>query len=378
MNLTTDDADGKIRLDQYLAAHLPELSRSRIQNLIKSGDVLVNGSPAKPKNPVSRGDSITVRIPEPEPAEAQPQDIPLDILYEDEDVVVINKESGMVVHPAAGNPDGTIVNALLHHCGDLSGIGGVERPGIVHRLDKDTSGCLVIAKNDAAHQSLTAQFAARSTEKRYLAVVQGIPSQSSGTVFTHIGRGPVHGLLPGSVHVAHGQNPPDTRAHAPSGPSAHRGPHLRQTRPAKGKTRQAHAPRVAAGLRPPAHGKAHGFRSARPAGIHAVAPALPQRALRGHPGAAPGTGRRRTELNLPAISRQRKPLQRTEYGKAPYSNPRAGPAFVSNPPSSGAPILADKDAAIDPSFTFLRPLSGRSVYGHSQPGTIFFSSIKEK
>lgn len=164
MNLTTDDADGKIRLDQYLAAHLPELSRSRIQSLIKSGDVLVNGTPAKPKNPVSRGDSITVRIPEPEPAEARPQDIPLDILYEDEDVVVINKESGMVVHPAAGNPDGTIVNALLHHCGDLSGIGGVERPGIVHRLDKDTSGCLVIAKNDGAHQSLTAQFAARSTE----------------------------------------------------------------------------------------------------------------------------------------------------------------------------------------------------------------------
>ena len=194
MNLTTDDADGKIRLDQYLAAHLPELSRSRIQSLIKSGDVLVNGSPAKPKNPVSRGDSITVRIPEPEPAEAQPQDIPLDILYEDEDVVVINKESGMVVHPAAGNPDGTIVNALLHHCGDLSGIGGVERPGIVHRLDKDTSGCLVIAKNDGAHQSLTAQFAARSTEKRYLAVVQGIPSQSSGTVFTHIGRHPVNRL----------------------------------------------------------------------------------------------------------------------------------------------------------------------------------------
>ena len=205
MNLTTDDADGKIRLDQYLAAHLPELSRSRIQNLIKSGDVLVNGSPAKPKNPVSRGDSITVRIPEPEPAEAQPQDIPLDILYEDEDVVVINKESGMVVHPAAGNPDGTIVNALLHHCGDLSGIGGVERPGIVHRLDKDTSGCLVIAKNDGAHQSLTAQFAARSTEKRYLAVVQGIPSQSSGTVFTHIGRHPVNRLKMAVVNPGSGK-----------------------------------------------------------------------------------------------------------------------------------------------------------------------------
>lgn len=205
MNLTTDDADGKIRLDQYLAAHLPELSRSRIQSLIKSGDVLVNGSPAKPKNPVSRGDSITVRIPEPEPAEAQPQDIPLDILYEDEDVVVINKESGMVVHPAAGNPDGTIVNALLHHCRDLSGIGGVERPGIVHRLDKDTSGCLVIAKNDGAHQSLTAQFAARSTEKRYLAVVQGIPSQSSGTVFTHIGRHPVNRLKMAVVNPGSGK-----------------------------------------------------------------------------------------------------------------------------------------------------------------------------
>ena len=175
MNLTTDDADGKIRLDQYLAAHLPELSRSRIQNLIKSGDVLVNGSPAKPKNPVSRGDSITVRIPEPEPAEALPQDIPLDILYEDEDVIVINKESGMVVHPAAGNPDGTIVNALLHHCGDLSGIGGVERPGIVHRLDKDTSGCLVI------------------------------PSQSSGTVFTHIGRHPVNRLKMAVVNPGSGK-----------------------------------------------------------------------------------------------------------------------------------------------------------------------------
>lgn len=406
MNLTTDDADGKIRLDQYLAAHLPELSRSRIQSLIKSGDVLVNGSPAKPKNPVSRGDSITVRIPEPEPAEAQPQDIPLDIQYEDEDVVVINKESGMVVHPAAGNPDGTIVNALLHHCGDLSGIGGVERPGIVHRLDKDTSGCLVIAKNDGAHQSLTAQFAARSTEKRYLAVVQGIPSQSSGTVFTHIGRHPVNRLKMAVVNPGSGKaaiTDYDLLCADPSTDSSlvlctlHTGRthqirvhmlHLGHpligdpiyAKPARQKAKPGrlmlHAWRL--GFDHPRTGKAHGFRSARPAGIHAVAPALPQRALRGHPGAAPGTGRRGTELNLPAISRQRKPLQRTEYGKAPYSNPRAGPAFVSNPPSSGDTILADKDAATDPPFTFLRPLSGRSVHGHSQPGTIFFSSIKEK
>ena len=191
MNLTTDDADGKIRLDQYLAAHLPELSRSRIQALIKSGDVQINGSAAKPKTPVSRGDSISVNIPEPEPAEARPQDIPLDILYEDEDVVVINKESGMVVHPAAGNPDGTIVNALLHHCGDLSGIGGVERPGIVHRLDKDTSGLILIAKNDAAHAALSEQFKQRTMEKHYRAVAHGSFSKGEGLIDAPIGRHPI-------------------------------------------------------------------------------------------------------------------------------------------------------------------------------------------
>ena len=143
--------------------------------------IQLNGERGFGKSVLQAGDSLHIHIPEADNTEnILPVKMNLSILYEDEDVVVINKESGMVVHPAAGNPDGTIVNALLHHCGDLSGIGGVERPGIVHRLDKDTSGCLVIAKNDAAHQSLTAQFAARSTEKRYLAVVQGIPSQSSG------------------------------------------------------------------------------------------------------------------------------------------------------------------------------------------------------
>ncbi len=205
MYLTTDDADGKQRLDQYLATHLPDLSRSRIQSLIKSGDVLVNGKSAKPKQMVSRGETISVNIPEPEPAEAQAQDIPLHILYEDSDVIVINKESGMVVHPAAGNPDGTIVNALLHHCGDLSGIGGVERPGIVHRLDKDTSGCLVVAKNDIAHLSLTSQFAARTTDKLYLAVVQGIPKETTGTVFTHIGRHPVNRMKMAVVNPGSGK-----------------------------------------------------------------------------------------------------------------------------------------------------------------------------
>lgn len=191
MVIVAEDSSGA-RLDQYLAGQLPELSRARIQALLKSGDILVNGKPAKPKTPVERGMRIQVTIPEPAAAEAQPQDIPISVLYEDADVIVIDKESGMVVHPAAGNPDGTLVNAVLFHCGDLSGIGGVERPGIVHRLDKDTSGCIVVAKNDAAHLSLTTQFARRITSKVYLAVVQGRPKEDEGTVFTNIGRHPVN------------------------------------------------------------------------------------------------------------------------------------------------------------------------------------------
>ncbi len=180
------------RLDQYLAAQLPELSRARIQALIKEGEITVNGKSTKAKTPVERNMRIEVNIPEPEPAEAQPQDIPISVLFEDKHVIVIDKESGMVVHPAAGNPDGTLVNAVLFHCGDLSGIGGVERPGIVHRLDKDTSGCIVVAKNDQAHLSLTTQFAERDTGKIYLAVVQGCPKEAKGTVFTNIGRHPVN------------------------------------------------------------------------------------------------------------------------------------------------------------------------------------------
>ncbi|MEG0143993.1 MAG: RluA family pseudouridine synthase [Akkermansia sp.] len=205
MIFTTDDADGKIRLDQYLVGLLPDLSRARIQSLIKNGDVLIDGKAGKAKMSVSRGMSIEVTIPEPTSPEAQAQDIPLDILYEDTDLIVINKASGMVVHPAAGNLDGTIVNALLYHCGDLSGIGGVERPGIVHRLDKDTSGCLVVAKNDKAHQSLASQFAERSTEKLYLAVVQGCPKEKSGTIFTHIGRHPINRLKMAVVNPGTGK-----------------------------------------------------------------------------------------------------------------------------------------------------------------------------
>ena len=182
------------RLDAFLAARLPDLSRSRIQVLIREQYIIVNNQPAKPRDAVKTGDRIEIAIPEAVPLDAAPQDIPLEILYEDDDLLVINKAPGMVVHPAPGNPDGTLVNAVLHHCkGKLSGIGGVERPGIVHRLDKDTSGCLVVAKSDAAHQSLVTQFSERSTmEKLYLAVTQGIPKPAKDTVFTHIGRHPVN------------------------------------------------------------------------------------------------------------------------------------------------------------------------------------------
>ncbi|MEI7928994.1 MAG: RluA family pseudouridine synthase [Verrucomicrobiales bacterium] len=193
MNLHVEDHGGE-RLDAWLAARLPDLSRSRIQALIKDNAILVDGQPAKPRDSVKLGSVISVVIPEAIPLEAAAQDIPLNILFEDNHLVVLNKDSGIVVHPAPGNPDGTLVNALLHHCkGQLSGIGGVERPGIVHRLDKDTSGCLVVAKSDAAHQSLVTQFSERSTmEKIYLAVTLGIPKPAKDTVFSNIGRHPVN------------------------------------------------------------------------------------------------------------------------------------------------------------------------------------------
>lgn len=194
------------RIDQFLVSRLPELSRSRIQSLLKSGDILLNNAKAKAKQSVSSGDQIQVIIPEPKTAEAQPQDIPLNVLYEDQDIIVVNKAHGMVVHPAAGNADGTLVNALLFHCqGELAGIGGVERPGIVHRLDKDTSGCLVAAKNDAAHQSLVTQFAERKTEKRYFTVVQSRPNKEEDSIFTHIGRHPVNRMKMAVVNPGSGK-----------------------------------------------------------------------------------------------------------------------------------------------------------------------------
>jgi 23S rRNA pseudouridine1911/1915/1917 synthase len=181
----------KQRLDVFLHAQLPDLSRTRLQGLVKDGDILLNGKTAKPNAALKLGDQVTVEVPEPVLTEVRPQDIPLDILFEDEHLVVINKAEGMVVHPAAGNPDGTLVNALLFHCKNLSGIGGELRPGIVHRLDKETSGCIVVAKHDLAHTRLSEAFSSRNLTKLYLAAVNGIPVQDSGRIENRIGRHPV-------------------------------------------------------------------------------------------------------------------------------------------------------------------------------------------
>jgi 23S rRNA pseudouridine1911/1915/1917 synthase len=181
-----------LRLDRFLAAELTQYSRARLQQLIRGGFVQRNGTPARPRDIVRSGDYIELTEPPPEKIDNEPESIDLDILFEDDDLIVLNKAAGLVVHPGAGHKQHTLVNALLHHCPTLSGIGGKERPGIVHRLDKETSGCLVVAKNDAAHRGLSAQFAARTVEKVYLALVSGKLRRSSGVIEEKIGRHPVH------------------------------------------------------------------------------------------------------------------------------------------------------------------------------------------
>src|SRR5881409_4023485 len=184
--------DARVRLDRFLARELPEHSRSRIQQLIRIGFVRLNGATTRPRQLLRTGDKIEVTEPPPEKIETQPEPIPLDVLFEDNDLIVIDKPAGLVVHPGAGHRQHTLVNALLSHCEILSGIGGKERPGIVHRLDKETSGCLVVAKNDEAHRDLSRQFAERVVEKTYLALVAGKLRKRSGIIEEKIGRHPVH------------------------------------------------------------------------------------------------------------------------------------------------------------------------------------------
>ena len=184
------DAVG-LRLDKFLADALPALSRATLQRLIRDGDVRIDGRVARPSRRVVGGETIEVHVPPPVPLDVTPApDIPLDIMYQDADLLVLNKPAGLVVHPASGHADDTLVNALLAHVPDLAGIGGVQRPGIVHRLDKDTSGLLLVAKHDAAHQALQAQFKARSVDKVYLALVEGHVSPPRGRIDAPIGRDP--------------------------------------------------------------------------------------------------------------------------------------------------------------------------------------------
>jgi 23S rRNA pseudouridine1911/1915/1917 synthase len=190
--LVVDPEHAGARLDAWLARCLPSLSRARLQALIVEGHVLLNGATTRASTRLRAGQTARVHVPAPAPAVPQPEDIPVVVVHEDAHLLVVNKPAGLVVHPGAGRAGGTLVNALLGHVRDLSGVGGVLRPGIVHRLDKGTSGLLVVAKDDEAHRSLVRQFAGRTVAKEYLALVLGVPSRAEGEVDAPIGRDPVH------------------------------------------------------------------------------------------------------------------------------------------------------------------------------------------
>ena len=189
---TIDTLQAGSRVDKFLSEQLADLSRSHIQKLIKEGIVNVNGGPVKANYRLNEEDRLSIEEPEPVMPDIVAEDIPLDILYEDEDLLIVNKPKGMVVHPAAGHYSGTLVNALMYHCkGDLSGINGVMRPGIVHRIDRDTTGSLVVCKNDQAHQELAKQLKSHSIKRIYHAIVHGVIKEDSGTVHAPIGRHPI-------------------------------------------------------------------------------------------------------------------------------------------------------------------------------------------
>ena len=192
IEITITPEQANKRVDLVLSETLPDTTRSAVQKGLQAGLICVGGKPLTKSGKLAAGTVLTVQIPDPEPLDVRPENLPLPIVYEDGDLLVVNKPKGMVVHPAPGNPDHTLVNALLYHCGDsLSGINGVLRPGIVHRLDKDTSGLLIVAKNDFSHQKLAAQIAEHSFSREYETVVYGHMREKSGTVETQIGRHPM-------------------------------------------------------------------------------------------------------------------------------------------------------------------------------------------
>ena len=191
ISLQADETYMDERLDKFLSAMLPDQSRSYLQKIIKDGNVLVNGEPKKSSYRLEDGDEVTADLPELKSPDIEPENIPLDILYEDDSILMVNKPKGMVVHPSAGHYTGTLVNAVLWHCqGPLSGINGVSRPGIVHRIDKDTTGVLVVCKNDAAHNAVAAQLKEHSITRKYRAIVHGVIKEDEGTVDAPIGRHP--------------------------------------------------------------------------------------------------------------------------------------------------------------------------------------------
>lgn len=191
ISLQADETYMDERLDKFLSAMLPDQSRSYLQKIIKDGNVLVNGEPKKSSYRLEDGDEVTADLPELKSPDIEPENIPLDILYEDDSILMVNKPKGMVVHPSAGHYTGTLVNAVLWHCqGQLSGINGVSRPGIVHRIDKDTTGVLVVCKNDAAHNAVAAQLKEHSITRKYRAIVHGVIKENEGTVDAPIGRHP--------------------------------------------------------------------------------------------------------------------------------------------------------------------------------------------
>lgn len=206
-HITIDDFTSGVRLDQILARAIADMSRSRLKKLIDNGEVKVNGVLCTtPSRKTEIDDKIVLKVPPPVEWYPEPENIPLDVVYEDDDLLVINKQVGLVVHPGAGNKMGTLVSALLYHCGDsLSGIGGVLRPGIVHRLDKDTSGLMVVAKNDQSHQGLSAQFSDRSLSRKYKALVLGVPMPPKGTVDLPIARHHKNRLLM-AINKNHGRS----------------------------------------------------------------------------------------------------------------------------------------------------------------------------
>ena len=253
MTLTATIEDAGKRLDAFVAERAQGVSRSAAARLIAEGNVTVNGKAADKNDRLAAGDTVAITIPEAADTAVTAQEIPLDVVYEDEDVIVVNKPVGMVVHPAPGHPDGTLVNALLHHCGDsLSGIGGEKRPGIVHRIDRDTSGLIIAAKNDAAHLALSAQLADHTLARTYECIVTGTlreerhrgrphrppsqgPEEDGGGHGGQAGRdplggaGPLPGCHPRPLPIGDGPHPPDPRPHGQPGPPPAGGHGVRQS-----------------------------------------------------------------------------------------------------------------------------------------------------